>query len=364
MSEPPVPHPDVFHTLLQRQIRRIYGDQENVPRELQAFLPVVDEAYRQADADRRMLERSLDLSSHELLQANADLRAVVEDFVDVFFRLDANGVILDCRGGNEDCLMLPPKELIGKRIQDIPFPEIGERFARALDHAQRQAAVQSFDYGLPLSDTLTHYEAHVVPLPHNQHIVIIRDVTATKRSEARERELNARLARYRRMESLGMLAGGVAHDLNNILGPLEYHDGMNFAPVPSGANIVIGDNPTGTLVVDASTVGPVSGPGAIAQADSEGDVHTHIDFTLEPLGIDAGAYGLLMELTTDAAGIANSKSYYIVFNFGLEEDAFEGAVEAFAAKIPEPTSLTVLGMGVVLFNFTSRRRGKTPSCCV
>ncbi|MDJ0976347.1 MAG: ATP-binding protein [Planctomycetota bacterium] len=238
MSEPPAPHPDAFHTLLQRQVRRIYGDMENVPQELQAFLPVVDEAYRQADVDRRMLERSLDLSSHELLQANADLRAVVEDFVDVFFRLDAKGVILDCRGGNEDCMMLPPKELIGRRIQDIPFPEIGERFARALDHAQRQAAVQSFDYGLPLSETVTHYEAHVVPLPHNQFIVIIRDVTATKQSEARERELNARLARYRRMESLGMLAGGVAHDLNNILGPLVAYPELILPRVAHDASVV------------------------------------------------------------------------------------------------------------------------------
>lgn len=238
MTERPGPTPNAYHTLLQRQIRRIYGDMAHVPEALRAFLPVVDEAYRQADDDRKMLERSLELSSNELLQANRDLRAVVEDFVDLFFRLDAQGTILDCRGGHEECLMLPPKELIGKRIQAIPFPEIGARFEAALADARRHGRVESFHYALPLHGAETSYEAHIVPLPHDQHIVIIRDVTHATRAEARERELSARLARYRRMESLGMLAGGVAHDLNNILGPLVAYPELILPRVAHDATVV------------------------------------------------------------------------------------------------------------------------------
>lgn len=159
-------------------------------------------------------------------------------------------------------------------------------------------------------------------------------------------------------EGLGVNPGDIIDYL--ILAPLTYHNGTDFAPVPTGASIIIEDNPTGGLTVDALTVGPVSGSGAIAEADALGDVHTHIEFILDPLSLDApefGAYGLLMQLTTDAVGIAASEPFFIVFNFGLEEgegNAFEGAVEAFAASVPEPTSLMLVGF--VLASASLRRK--------
>ncbi len=64
-----------MHSLLQRQLRRLLGEETLRNPEVAALIAAVDDAYRQFDADRLMLERSLDLSSQELLQANAELRA-------------------------------------------------------------------------------------------------------------------------------------------------------------------------------------------------------------------------------------------------------------------------------------------------
>ena len=67
-----------YHSLLRRQMRRHGLVPDQLSLEIRQFLSAVDSAYREFDDDRRMLERSLDLSSQELLQANGEMRAANE----------------------------------------------------------------------------------------------------------------------------------------------------------------------------------------------------------------------------------------------------------------------------------------------
>ena len=59
------------HRLLQRQIRKHLGGEKQLTAELSRFLEAVDEAYGQFETDRKLVERSMELSSNELLEANS-----------------------------------------------------------------------------------------------------------------------------------------------------------------------------------------------------------------------------------------------------------------------------------------------------
>ena len=63
-----------MHRLLERQLRRYAGPAVALPQKWQRFIDSVDQAYRQSDADRALLERSLELASQELSERNRQLQ--------------------------------------------------------------------------------------------------------------------------------------------------------------------------------------------------------------------------------------------------------------------------------------------------
>ena len=63
-----------MHKLLLRQLKRHIGVLDAIPPNWQAFIDAVNESYDQADADRALLEHSLELSSQELMERNRQLQ--------------------------------------------------------------------------------------------------------------------------------------------------------------------------------------------------------------------------------------------------------------------------------------------------
>ncbi|MBD3332786.1 response regulator [candidate division GN15 bacterium] len=68
-------------------------------------------------------------------------------------------------------------------------------------------------------------------------LAIVRDISERKKAEEQQRQLQEKLERSQRMESLGVLAGGVAHDLNNMLGPLVGYPELIAMKLPDDSPI-------------------------------------------------------------------------------------------------------------------------------
>jgi PAS domain S-box-containing protein len=173
---------ETMHSLLKRQLRRHFGDQFRIPAEWRAFLHGVDEAYRESDTDRAMLERSLELSSQEMLEANSEIRAVFQAIPDLVFRLNHQGVILDIKAGATDEFMIGRQDLIGKRLQETPLQHVAQQFEEAIQRVIAGNAPASFEYSAVRQGQGSDYEARLVPLSGEQIVVIIRNITERKQS--------------------------------------------------------------------------------------------------------------------------------------------------------------------------------------
>src|SRR6185369_7134065 len=97
------------------------------------------------DADREMMEHSLELSSQELLDANSEMRAVFQAIPDLVFRLDHEGTILDIKAGSSNDMMIKRADLIGKSVQDIPLKGVGQQFSEAIGHVMEKNAPVSIE---------------------------------------------------------------------------------------------------------------------------------------------------------------------------------------------------------------------------
>jgi two-component system cell cycle sensor histidine kinase/response regulator CckA len=71
----------------------------------------------------------------------------------------------------------------------------------------------------------------------NMICYIVRDVTKRVRAKEALRESEEKLARSKKMESLGLLAGGVAHDLNNVLAGLVSYPELLLLDLPENSKL-------------------------------------------------------------------------------------------------------------------------------
>jgi two-component system cell cycle sensor histidine kinase/response regulator CckA len=120
-------------------------------------------------------------------------------------------------------------ELAGRRLLEFIPPEEQEKAAANISHLLREGTLIDREYTLVKADGSRFFgeiSAALIHHPDGKQVRIMfitRDITERKRSEHERQELQEQLNQAQKMESVGRLAGGVAHDFNNMLGVILGH---------------------------------------------------------------------------------------------------------------------------------------------
>ena len=197
----------------------------------------ISDRKRIAEELRRANEELHRKTAEQLGEYRARLASIIDSSEDAILSKDLNGIITSWNRGAEHIYGYASEEAIGKHISLLTpgdradeIPEILGKIARGetVDHHE---SVRVTKDGRQLNVSIS-----VSPLRDAADkivgaSVIARDITAQKRSEGQLRQAQ-------KMEAIGRLAGGVAHDFNNILGIINactefLRDRIDHAAEPS-----------------------------------------------------------------------------------------------------------------------------------
>ncbi|MFH0872124.1 MAG: PAS domain S-box protein, partial [bacterium] len=152
-----------------------------------------------------------------LFQSEARYRAVLEQSADGIYLIDVETKrILEANLAFAQMLGYTPEQIRGLCIYDIVAAE-QEVIDRRFQERVNGKGPSSFERPYRKKDgSLIEVWVSLSPISYGGREVmcaLVRDLTEKK-------ALEAHLLRAQRMESIGFLAGGIAHDLNNLLTPI------------------------------------------------------------------------------------------------------------------------------------------------
>jgi len=140
---------------------------------------------------------------------------MVESSPDVILLTDAKGTIIFT---NRE-LQGADGSLVGQPLAQALGPGARAALEESATRVRKGETVESFAVQLQAKDARLHYELRIAPVasPEGGLVVSASDITSRRETEDERFALEQQLQQAQRLETIGTLAGGVAHDFNNIL---------------------------------------------------------------------------------------------------------------------------------------------------
>ena len=175
--------------------------------------------------------------------SDAMFRTLFRSAPDAILIVSPEGMVLEANEQAERVFCATRSEIVGTGIDTLVPSSHREQHARHRARYHEQPVVRRMGQRLDLAGLRrdgSEFPADVSlgPFVYDDQpavLCIVRDMTDRRRLEADLRETEQRLAQTQKLDAIGRLAGGVAHDFNNILSVVLSYSSMILGDLPEGA---------------------------------------------------------------------------------------------------------------------------------
>ncbi len=217
-----------LHKLLERQLSHAHLVENECPNSIENwrdFLSRVNNFYIETDEERYMLERSMELSSKEILELNNKLENAQEIAELGYWHFDAvTGKLMWSKELRKICGLTPADSLPNyTQFLESIHPDYRNKLDKAIQNSINTGERYEMELQVRIADGTYHWHYAVgAPFqgtkpPYTKLAGIAMDITKRKKAEEKMQELNTQIIASAREVGMADVAVSILHNVGNVL---------------------------------------------------------------------------------------------------------------------------------------------------